>query len=104
MAYADNKMSSGRITAIVIVAILHALLGYAFITGLAYSVIKKTVADLKTFNVEDPPPPDQKPPPPPPPDKPVSPPPIVSPPPMIRTNVTPPPVFSVPNPPPFVPT
>lgn len=38
MSYADQKMSSGRITAIAIVALLHALLGYAFITGLAYNV------------------------------------------------------------------
>ena len=35
MAYADNKMSSGRIAAIVIVALLHALLGYAFVTALS---------------------------------------------------------------------
>lgn len=100
MAYADNRMSSGRITAIVIVAILHALLGYAFITGLAYNVIKKAAADLKTFNVEEPPPPDQKPPPPPPPDKPVSPPPIVAPPPLIRTNTPPPPISTAPVAPP----
>jgi hypothetical protein len=66
MAYADNKMSTGRIAAIVIVAILHALLGYAFVTGLAYNVVKKVAADLKTFNVEEPPPPEEKPPPPPP--------------------------------------
>jgi protein TonB len=100
MAYADNRMSSGRITAIVIVAILHALLGYAFITGLAYNVIKKAAQDLKTFNVEDPPPPDQKPPPPPPPDRPVSPPPIVAPPPLIRTNTPPPPISTAPTAPP----
>jgi protein TonB len=67
MAYADNKMSSGRMTAIVIVALIHALLGYAFVTGLAYNVIKKAAEDLKTFNVEEPPPPPDEPPPPPPP-------------------------------------
>jgi TonB family protein len=57
MAYADQKMSNGRITAIVIVALLHALLGYAFITGLAYNVIKKAAEDLKTFDVVEEPPP-----------------------------------------------
>src|SRR5436305_14980715 len=89
MAYADQpRMSNSRIAAIVIVAIIHALLGYAFVTGLAYNVVKKMTADLKTFNVEEPPPPDQKPPPPPPP-QPNSPPPIVAPPAIVRTNATP---------------
>src|SRR3954464_9942414 len=94
MAYADNKMSTGRITAIVIVAILHAILAYAFVTGLAYNVVKKVAADLKTFNVEEPPPPDQKPPPPPPP-QPNTPPPVVAPPPIVRPNTLPPPVTTV---------
>jgi hypothetical protein len=59
-------MSRGRITAIVVVALLHALIGYAFITGLAYNVIKKASEDLKTFDVtEEPPPPEEEPPPPP---------------------------------------
>jgi len=71
MAYADKpQMSNSRIAAIVLVALIHALLGYAFVTGLAYNVVKKVAADLKTFNVEEPPPPDQKPPPPPPPQPP----------------------------------
>ncbi|MDB5719951.1 MAG: energy transducer TonB [Alphaproteobacteria bacterium] len=103
MAYADNKMSSGRITAIVIVAIIHALLGYAFVTGLAYNVVKKVAEDLKTFNVEEPPPPPDQPPPPPP-KTPDTPPPIVAPPPIVRTNVTPPPISTAPVAPPFVPT
>jgi protein TonB len=103
MAYADNKMSTGRITAIVIVAILHAILGYAFVTGLAYNVVKKVAADLKTFNVEEPPPPDEKPPPPPP-DQPNTPPPIVAPPPIVRTNTMAPPIAVVQNAPPFIPT
>jgi protein TonB len=74
-------------TAIVIVALIHALLGYAFVTGLAFNVIKKAAADLKTFDVnEEPPPPEEKPPPPPPDVKQVQPPPVVSPPPIIRVN------------------
>jgi protein TonB len=99
MAYADNKMSSGRITAIVIVAIIHALLGYAFVTGLAYNVVKKVAEDLKTFNVEEPPPPPDQPPPPPP-KTPETPPPIVAPPPIVRTNVAPPPISTAPSAPP----
>ncbi|MBA3677024.1 MAG: TonB family protein [Sphingosinicella sp.] len=78
MSYADQKMSSGRITAIVIVALLHALLGYAFITGLAYNVVKQVAKDLKTFDVEEPPPPEEEPPPPPP-DQPAAPPPPAAP-------------------------
>ncbi|MFL6858734.1 MAG: energy transducer TonB [Allosphingosinicella sp.] len=101
MAYADNQMSRGRITAIVIVAILHAILGYAFVTGLAYNVVKKVAADLKTFDVEEPPPPEEKPPPPPP-DQPQTPPPIVAPPPIVRTNTMPPPIQVVQNAPPVI--
>ena len=54
MAFADKPpMSNSRIAAIVIVAIIHALLGYAFVTGLAYNVVKRVAADLKTFNVDE---------------------------------------------------
>jgi protein TonB len=83
-------MSRGRITAIVIVALLHALLGYAFVTGLAYNVIQKAAQDLKTFDVvEEPPPPEEEPPPPPPDQPQVQPPPVVSPPPIVRVNTPP---------------
>ncbi len=92
MAYADQKMSNGRIAAIVIVALLHALLGYAFITGLAYNVVKKVAQDLKTFDVEEEPPPPEEEPPPPPPDQPMEPPPVVAPPPIVRTNTPAPPI------------
>jgi protein TonB len=94
-------MSNSRIAAIIIVAILHALLGYAFVTGLAYNVVKKVAQDLKTFNVEEPPPPEEEPPPPPP-DMPQTPPPVVAPPPIVRTNVMPPPVAVVREAPPVV--
>lgn len=96
MAYADQKMSSSRITAIVVVALLHALLGYAFVSGLALKVAKQAVQDLKTFDViEEPPPPEEEPPPPPETPVPVQPPPVVSPPPIVRTNTPPPPVATV---------
>ncbi|WP_332811278.1 energy transducer TonB [Sphingomonas sp.] len=97
MAYADQRMSSNRIMAIVIVAILHAILGYAFVSGLAFNVIKKAAEDLKTFDVsEEPPPPEEKPPPP---KQVETPPPVVSPPPMVRVSAPPPPVMVAPPPP-----
>ena len=58
MSYVDQGMSTGRIWSIVLVALLHALLGYAFVTGLAYKFVKNVQEDLKTFDVtEEPPPP-----------------------------------------------
>ena len=103
MSYAQRKeMAGNRTAAIVIVAILHALLGYAIVTGLAYNVIKKAAEDLKTFDVEEEPPPPEETPPPPPENVPDVPPPVVAPPPIIRTNLAPPPVVSVPVAPPVV--
>ncbi|HVH49704.1 MAG TPA: energy transducer TonB [Sphingomicrobium sp.] len=101
MSYAQRKEISGnRTAAIVIVAILHAILGYAIVTGLAYNVIKKAAEDLKTFDVEEEPPPPEETPPPPPENVPDTPPPVVAPPPIVRTNVTTPPVVAVPVAPP----
>ena len=92
MSYAQHKELSGnRTVAIVIVALLHAALGYAIVTGLAYNVIKKAAEDLKTFDVEEEPPPPVEPPPPPP-DQPETPPQVVAPPPLVRTNIAPPPI------------
>jgi protein TonB len=74
--------------AIAFVIIFHALIGYAFITGLAYNVVKKAVEDLKTFDVqEEPPPPPEQPPPPPPQTK-VEPPPMVAPPPIVQQPIS----------------
>jgi protein TonB len=96
-------MTRGRVYAIIAVAVLHALLAYAVVTGLAYNFMKKAAEDLKTFDVQEEPPP---PPEPPPPEQPhvQTPPPIVAPPPLVRTNVPPPPVFAVPAAPPMPPT
>ena len=90
MAYADQKMSGNKIVAIVIVALVHAALGYAFVTGLAYKYVKAAAKDLNAFDVEEPPPPPPDEPPPPPPDQPLPPPPVVSPPPLV--NVPTPPI------------
>ena len=57
MAYADQKAGPGKIIAIVIVALIHAALGYAFVTGLAFQYVKKAAEDMDVFDVEEPPPP-----------------------------------------------
>ena len=108
MSYANRKqMSSNRTASIVVVALLHVVLGYALVSGLAYNVVKKAATDLKTFDVTEPPPPPEEKPPPPPPEKPTTPPPpqVAAPPPLVRMN-SPAPVQiqTTPNPPPFVPT
>src|SRR5919112_1451035 len=93
MSFTDQGVSQSRIWAIIGVAVLHALLAYAFVTGLAYKFVKSVSEDLKTFEVvEEPPPPEQP--------QETSPPPVVAPPPLVRTNVPPPPIFSVPAAPP----
>lgn len=102
MAYADRDNSGPRVVAIVIVALIHAVIGYAFVTGLAFQYVKKVSEKLNTFDVAPPPPPPpDEPPPPPPPDQPQTPPPVVSPPPIVR-NPNPPPatVVTVATPPP----
>lgn len=84
MSYAQRKeMSSNRTVSIVIVALIHVLLGYFIVTGLAYNVVKKAAEDLKTFDVEEEPPPPEEEPPPPPESLP-PPPEISSPPPLMR--------------------
>ena len=99
MSYVDQGMTPGRIWSIVLVAILHALLGYAFVTGLAYKFVKNVQEDLKTFDVQEAPPPEEEPPPPPP-ETPQPPPPVTSPPPINRfENLAPPPVAAPPPPP-----
>src|SRR5213082_3345817 len=84
MSYAQRKEISGnRTLAIIFVVVIQFALGYAIVTGLAYNVIKKTVQDLKTFDVEEPPPPPEELPPPP---KDM---PKVPPPPLTQTVTTP---------------
>jgi periplasmic protein TonB len=103
MAYGDQTMSTRKAVAIAMVIVLHAVIGYAFVTGLAYNVVKKVARDLKTFDVEEeaPPPPDK--PPPPPPETKIEPPPVIAPPPIVQVAPTvAPPIVSVPTPPPPV--
>lgn len=101
MAYADQQMSGNRIVAIIIVALIHVAVGYALITGLAYSAAKKLVERVTTVDIEEPPPPKDEPPPPPPKD--TAPPPPVAPPPPISIAPAPPPIQTQPTIPPPMP-
>lgn len=102
MAYADQDgMSTNRLVSVVIVLLLHAFLGYALVTGLAYDAVvaikeKMTVVDVK----EEEPPEEEEPPPEP--EKQIEPP-VVSPPPMVVTVAPPPTVRTVDTPPPAAP-
>lgn len=102
MAYADQSQSSGRTVSLIIVAIIHAILGYAFVTGLGIQYVKKAAEQLNVIDVaEEPPPPEEEPPPPPPPPPdmpPPPPPPPTAPPPVISLPTTAP-VLAPPPPP-----
>ncbi|MDN3647039.1 energy transducer TonB [Pontixanthobacter aestiaquae] len=60
-------MSSNRIIALIIVALIHIGVGYVLVTGLAYEAIQKAVERVTTVDVEEPeePEPEEEPPPPP---------------------------------------
>ncbi|MXO65773.1 energy transducer TonB [Altericroceibacterium endophyticum] len=91
MAYADQQMSGSRIVAIIIVVLIHVAIGYALITGLAYSAAQQVIERVTTVDIEEPPPPPpEDEPPPPPPEQPAAPPPPVAPPPPINVSRTPP--------------
>ena len=83
MAYADHSESSSRTISIVIVAIIHAVLGYAFVTGLGMKYVKKAAEQLNVIDVKEEPPP-----------------PVVAPPPIVQTPVMAPPIQTVRTPPP----
>lgn len=101
MAYADQEMSGNRIAAFVVVALLHLILGYALVTGLAYEGLKQIQKKLTTVEIKKEEKKEEKKPPPPP--KKLPPPPIVAPPPKINVSVAPPPVETVVTPPPILP-
>ncbi|WP_226016156.1 energy transducer TonB [Novosphingobium sp. FKTRR1] len=101
MAYADQQMSGNKITALIIVAVLHVVVGYALVTGLAYSAFKKIKEVTTAVKIDE----DKPPPPPPPPPKTdmPPPPPIVAPPPPISFNAPAPQIQTVAAPPPPTP-
>ncbi|CDO36808.1 MULTISPECIES: energy transducer TonB [Novosphingobium] len=100
MAYADQQMSGNKITALVIVALIHVFVGYALVTGLAYEAAKKVINKVTTVDIKEEKPKEEEPPPPPPKQENVPPPPIVAPPPPINIAPAPPPVQTVITPPP----
>jgi protein TonB len=102
MAYADQSMSGNKITAIVIVALIHIFVGYALVTGLAYEAAKKVIQKVTTVDIKEPEKPKEEPPPPPP-KQDVAPPPPVAPPVKINVAVTPPQIQTVTTPPPAAP-
>ena len=93
-------MSGNKITALIIVALLHVVVGYALVTGLAYEAIKKVKEVTSAVNIEEEKPPEE-PPPPPPPKENTPPPPIVAPPPPISFNAPAPQVQTVNQAPPI---
>lgn len=104
MAYADHSETSSRTVSIVIVALIHAVLGYAFVTGLGMKYVKKAAEQLNVIDVkEEPPPPDEPPPPPPPKPADVPPPPVVAPPAIVETPSVAPVIQTAPKPVPLPP-
>jgi periplasmic protein TonB len=101
MAYADQKMSGNKITALIIVVLIHVVVIYALVTGLAFEAAKKLVQKVTTVDIKEPEKP--KPPPPPPPKQKEAPPPPVAPPVKINVAVTPPQIQTVITPPPAPP-
>lgn len=91
MAYADRDVGGSRVVAIILVAVILAVTGYVFVTGLAYQYIKKAQEEMSTFDIQEPPPPPEEVPPPPPPQTAVPPPPT--------TVVVQRPIVQVPSPP-----
>ena len=98
MAYADQQMSGNKITALIIVALIHIVVGYALVTGLAFTAARQIIKRVTTVDIKEPEKPKE--PPPPPPKQLNIPPPIVAPPVKIDVNVAPPPVEVVPVAPP----
>jgi protein TonB len=94
-------MSGNRVTALIIVVLIHVFLGYALVTGLAYSAAQQIIKKVTTVDIKKDEP--KKPPPPPPPKPKDLPPPPVAPPVKINVAVAPPQIQTVTTPPPPAP-
>ena len=103
MAYADQEMSGSKVTSIIIVALIHVLIGYLLISGLAISAVKEVVERVTTVDIEEPPPPEEPDEPPPEQPQETAPPPPVAPPPPINIAPAPPPIRTQPTIPPPAP-
>ncbi len=100
MAYADQQgMSTNRLVSIIVVIRLHAFLGYALVTGLAYEAVQQVKAKLNVVDVKEEEVPEEEPPPEP--EKQIEPP-VVSPPPLVKTVSPPPTINTVSTPPPAI--
>lgn len=77
MSYAKPHDSSRRLTGFAIVIVLHVLLIYALVNGLARKIVEVVQAPLETKILEEIKPPKDKPPPPPPPKLALPPPPFI---------------------------
>ncbi len=65
MAYADQQpMSTNRMIAIILVVALHAGLGFALVSGLAYNAIQKVKEKMEVIQIDEEKPPEDEPPPP----------------------------------------
>lgn len=102
MAYADQSMSGNKITALIIVALIHVAVGYALVTGLAYEAAKKVIQKVTTVDIKEEVK-KEEPPPPPPKKADTPPPPIVAPPPKINVAPAAPVIDTVSTPPPVAP-
>jgi protein TonB len=103
MAYADQQMGGSRVTSIIIVAVIHVLIGYLLISGLAISAVKQVVERVTTVDIEEPEPPEEPDEPPPEQPQETAPPPPVAPPPPINIAPAPPPIQTQPTIPPPAP-
>jgi protein TonB len=101
MAYADQSMSGNKITALIIVALIHVFVGYALVTGLAYEAAQKVIQKVTTVDIKEEVKKEE--PPPPPPKKVEAPPPPVAPPVKINVAPAPPQITTVSVPPPVMP-
>lgn len=88
MSYVQPHDSSHRFTGIACVLVLHALLIYALVNGLARKIVEVVQAPLETKILEEIKPPAEKPPPPPPPKLAMPPPPFI-PAPEVRIDTPP---------------
>ncbi|PEQ12355.1 energy transducer TonB [Novosphingobium sp. PC22D] len=95
MAYADQKMSGNKLTAFIVVLLLHVFLLYALVTGLAYEAAKKVINKVTTVDIKEEVKKEEPPPPPPEQPKVEAPPPPVAPPVKINVATKPPPINTV---------
>ncbi|MBV7258433.1 energy transducer TonB [Erythrobacter sp. WH158] len=103
MAYADQQMGGSKVSSIIIVALIHVVIGYLLISGLAISAVKEIAERVTTIDIEEPPPPEEPDEPPPEQPQETAPPPPVAPPPPISIAPAPPPIQTQPTIPPPAP-